>query len=86
VVMLFYILTVGAVFILRKKMPDAPRPYKAFGYPIIPILYIIIATVICVVMLYFKTKFAVYGLVIVGIGLIIYQFRSKQADFESVKH
>jgi APA family basic amino acid/polyamine antiporter len=86
VVMLFYILTVGAVFILRKKMPDAPRPYKAFGYPIIPILYIIIATVICAVMLYFKTKFAVYGLVIVGIGLIIYQFRSKQADFESVKH
>jgi APA family basic amino acid/polyamine antiporter len=85
VVMLFYILTVGAVFILRKKMPDAPRPYKAFGYPIIPILYIIIATVICGVMLYFKTKFAVYGLVIVGIGLVIYQFRSKQADFESVK-
>lgn len=85
VVMLFYILTVGAVFILRKKMPDAPRPYKAFGYPIIPILYIIIATVICGVMLYFKTKFAVYGLVIVGIGLVLYQFRSKQADFESVK-
>ncbi len=85
VVMLFYILTVGAVFILRKKMPDAPRPYKAFGYPIIPILYIIIATVICAVMLFVKTKFAVYGLVIVGIGLVIYQFRSKQADFESVK-
>jgi len=78
VVMLFYILTVGAVFILRRKMPDAPRPYKAFGYPIIPILYILLATCICGVMLYFKTTFALYGLAIVGVGIIVYQFSSKK--------
>ncbi len=78
VVMLFYILTVGAVFILRRKMPDAPRPYKAFGYPIIPILYILLATCICGVMLYYKTTFALYGLAIVGLGIIVYQFSSKK--------
>ncbi|MFM2284657.1 MAG: hypothetical protein RLZZ543_154 [Bacteroidota bacterium] len=78
VVMLFYILTVGAVFILRKKMPNAERPYKALGYPIIPILYILLAACICGVMLYFKTKFALYGLVIVGIGIVVYQFSAKK--------
>jgi APA family basic amino acid/polyamine antiporter len=78
VVMLFYILTVGAVFILRKKMPNAERPYKALGYPIIPVLYILLAACICGVMLYFKTKFALYGLVIVGIGIVVYQFSAKK--------
>ena len=78
VVMLFYILTVIAVFILRRKMPDASRPYKAFGYPVIPVLYVILATAICGVMLYYKTQFALYGLVIVGIGVIVYQFSAKK--------
>jgi APA family basic amino acid/polyamine antiporter len=80
VVMLFYILTVGALFILRKKAPDLARPYKAIGYPVLPALYMILAAFICCVMLYVKTKFAVYGLIIIAIGVVIYAFRDKQAD------
>jgi APA family basic amino acid/polyamine antiporter len=80
VVMLFYILTVGALFILRKKAPEIPRPYKAIGYPVLPAVYMILAACICCVMLYVKTKFAVYGLVIIAIGVVIYAFRDKQAD------
>ena len=46
--LIFYIITIAGLFVLRKKMPDADRPYKAFGYPVIPALYIILTTLICV--------------------------------------
>ena len=49
-VLIFYILTIAAIFKLRKTMPDHPRPYKAFGYPVLPMLYIILASFICIVL------------------------------------
>lgn len=80
VVMFFYILTVGALFILRKKMPDVERPYKAIGYPILPALYILLAIVICVVMVVNNPENAGKGLLIMLIGLPIFQLinRKKQ--------
>jgi len=85
VVLIFYILTIGGIFILRRTKPDHPRPYKAFGYPVIPVLYIAIATFICIVLLGNpKTQFnCIAGLVIVVAGLPVYYFiekRSKQTN------
>lgn len=71
-VMLFYILTVSGLFILRKKRPELERPYKAFGYPYLPALYIILAALFTVNLLFTKPQFTVPGLLIVGIGLPLY--------------
>ncbi|MDH7462457.1 amino acid permease [Chitinophagaceae bacterium 26-R-25] len=72
VVVIFYILTIIGIFILRKKMPDAERPYKAFGYPVLPIIYIILGLTFCGFLLYMKPLYAVLGLVIALIGIPIY--------------
>lgn len=72
VVLIFYILTIGGIFILRRKYPDAERPYKAFGYPLIPALYIICAAVLSGGLLYYKTSTCGWGLVLVLIGIPIY--------------
>jgi APA family basic amino acid/polyamine antiporter len=71
-VLIFYILTVGGIFILRKKRPDAERPYKAIGYPLIPALYIILATLICAILLIYKPTFTWPGLGIVASGIPVY--------------
>jgi basic amino acid/polyamine antiporter, APA family len=71
-VLLFYVLTVVGIFILRKKQPDAERPYKAFGYPIVPALYILLATAISVDLLIFKPNYTWPGLGIVLLGIPVY--------------
>ncbi len=71
-VLLFYILTIAGIFRLRKTQPDLPRPYKAFGYPLIPVIYIILAATICVVLLKYKPTYTWPGLIIVLIGIPIY--------------
>ncbi len=71
-VILFYILTIAGVFILRKKRPDMPRPYKALGYPIIPIIYLVLATAFCVSLLFNKPVFSFRGLIIVLLGIPLY--------------
>jgi basic amino acid/polyamine antiporter, APA family len=71
-VLIFYILTIAGVFILRKKNPNASRPYKAFGYPLLPIIYIIIAVAICIDLLIFKPTFTWPGLIIVLLGIPVY--------------
>ena len=71
-VLLFYILTIAGIFILRKKRPDAERPYKAFGYPIVPALYILVASAICIDLLIYKPAFTWPGLGIVLLGLPVY--------------
>lgn len=73
-VMLFYILTIVGVFVLRVKQPDLPRPYKAFGYPVLPSLYIILASAICVILLIYKPLYSWPGLVIVGLGIPVFYF------------
>lgn len=72
--LLFYMLTIGGIFILRKKEPDVDRPYKAFGYPVIPLLYILITSCICAVLLIYKPWTAGLGLVIVLLGIPVYFF------------
>lgn len=76
--LLFYIITIGGIFILRKKEPDLERPYKAFGYPVIPALYIIITTAICLDLLYYKPLFTSIGLLIVALGIPIYFISQKK--------
>jgi APA family basic amino acid/polyamine antiporter len=71
-VLLFYILTIAGIFRLRKSRPDAERPYKAFGYPVLPALYIILATAICVDLLINKPMFSFPGLGIVLLGIPVY--------------
>ncbi|MDD8017781.1 MAG: amino acid permease, partial [Bacteroidota bacterium] len=71
-VMIFYILTIAGIFILRRKKPDAERPYKAFGYPIIPIIYILFAVLFCLNLLFVKPQFTWPGLFIVVLGIPVY--------------
>ena len=70
--LLFYILTIGGLFILRKKEPNTDRPYKAFGYPVIPILYIVITAAICFTLLIYETRNTGLGLFIVALGIPVY--------------
>lgn len=72
VVMLFYILTIIGIFILRKKRPNAERPYKAFGYPILPIIYIVLAITFCIALFIYKPTYTWPGLIIVLLGVPIY--------------
>lgn len=72
VVVLFYILTILGIFILRKKLPDAERPYKAFGYPLLPALYILMGLAFCILLIFFKPQFTWPGLIIVLIGIPLY--------------
>ncbi|RYY63222.1 MAG: amino acid permease, partial [Chitinophagaceae bacterium] len=62
VVVLFYVLTIIGIFILRRKRPDAERPYKAFGYPVLPLLYILMGTAFCILLLMFQKPYPYYGL------------------------
>jgi APA family basic amino acid/polyamine antiporter len=71
-VLIFYVLTIAGLFILRKKRPDVERPYKAFGYPVIPALYIIIASLICVDLLFVRPNYTWPGLIIVLLGIPVY--------------
>jgi APA family basic amino acid/polyamine antiporter len=72
VVVGFYMLTIVGIFILRKKRPDAPRPYKAFGYPVLPILYILMGLAFCTLLIMYKPKFTWPGLLITLAGIPIY--------------
>ncbi len=71
-VLIFYVLTIMAIFVLRFKRPDAERPYKAFGYPVIPAVYVLLAVIIMIILLIYKPAFTWPGLVIVIIGIPVY--------------
>lgn len=72
IVLIFYILTIYGIFILRKKMPDAERPYKAFGYPFLPMVYIVLASAISVALLITKTSTCGWGVLIMLVGIPVY--------------
>ncbi|WP_256009482.1 APC family permease [Desertivirga xinjiangensis] len=72
VAVIFYILTILGVYLLRKKMPAAERPYKAIGYPVLPALYIIMGLSFCTLLIIFKPLYTWPGLIIVLIGLPVY--------------
>jgi APA family basic amino acid/polyamine antiporter len=71
-VLIFYILTIVGLFVLRRSRPEAARPYRAFGYPVLPGLYIIIAAWICLVLLRYKPQYTWPGLIIVLLGVPVY--------------
>ena len=79
-VLVFYILTIVGLFVLRKKWPAAPRPYRAFGYPVLPALYIVMATWICIVLLRYKPQYTWPGLVLVLIGIPVYFLWSRRSE------
>jgi APA family basic amino acid/polyamine antiporter len=81
--LIFYIVTIIALFVLRKKEPDTPRPYKAWGYPIIPMLYIIITSLICLDLLIFDPKNSILGVVIILLGIPVYFLFSKKQNAAS---
>jgi len=72
VVLIFYILTILGIFRLRRTRPDWPRPYKAFGYPLLPLFYIVVAGAICVLLFIYIPAFTWPGLGIVLLGIPIY--------------
>lgn len=77
-VLLFYVLTIIGIFALRVKRPDAERPYKAMGYPVVPFAYILAASAIMFVLLLYQTKTAGVGLIIVLIGIPVYWLWSRR--------
>ncbi len=70
--LLFYILTIAGVFRLRKLWPNAERPYRTVGYPILPAIYLLIASVILVVLFYYRSSTTLPGLLIVLLGVPAY--------------
>lgn len=76
--LLFYVLTIGGIFLLRRKRPHAERPYKAFGYPVLPLLYIVAAMGIMVVLLLYQTQTAGLGMAIVLLGVPVYLLWSRR--------
>jgi APA family basic amino acid/polyamine antiporter len=76
-VLVFFVLIVSGIFILRRKKPEAERPYKAWGYPVVPGLYVLVAAAIAVDLLVFKTKYTFPGLLIVLLGIPVFFLRKK---------
>lgn len=77
-VLLFYILTIAGIFVLRRTRPDLDRPYKAFGYPVLPALYIVVAGIIEILLLLYKPNYTWPGLTIVLMGIPVYFFWRKK--------
>jgi len=71
-VLVFYVLTIVGLFVLRRTQPNTPRPYKAFGYPVLPALYIVMAVWICGVLLRYKPQYTWPGLLLVLLGVPVY--------------
>src|SRR6202012_1160985 len=82
VVVIFYVLTILGIYILRAKRPDAERPYKAIGYPILPAIYILMGIAFCILLIIYKPNFTWPGLIIVLIGIPIYYFSKHNATNE----
>jgi APA family basic amino acid/polyamine antiporter len=72
VVVVFYVLTILGIFVLRRKMPNAERPYRAFGYPILPAIYIVLAVAFCVGLVWTSPTYSLWGLGIMLLGIPIY--------------
>ncbi|MDB4903894.1 MAG: Serine/threonine exchanger SteT [Mucilaginibacter sp.] len=82
VVVIFYVLTIFGIYILRVKRPDAERPYKAFGYPVLPAIYMIMGIAFCILLIIYKPNFTWPGLIIVLIGIPIYYLTQRYSKHE----
>lgn len=72
VVVIFYVMTIMGIFILRRKRPDLHRPYKAFGYPFLPAIYIVMGISFCILLIIYKPQFTWPGLIITLTGIPLY--------------
>jgi APA family basic amino acid/polyamine antiporter len=81
--LVFYILTIGSLFVLRVRRPDAERPYRAVGYPVLPAAYIVMAAWICIVLLRYKPQYTWPGLFIVLVGVPVYMLWSRRGTAQS---
>ncbi|MFO0506702.1 MAG: APC family permease [Chryseotalea sp.] len=81
VVVLFYMLTIAGIFILRKKQPNMARPYKAFGYPLLPFIYMLMGTAFCMLLIVYKPQYTWPGFIITLLGIPLYYLalRNKQS-------
>jgi APA family basic amino acid/polyamine antiporter len=77
-VLIFYVLTIFGLFRLRKNRPDIDRPYKAFGYPVIPMTYILLASIVMIILFIYKPEYTWPGLIIVIIGIPVYYLWKKK--------
>ena len=77
VVVIFYVLTIIGIFVLRKKQPLAERPYKAFGYPVLPVIYILMGSAFCIALIFQKPVYAGWGLAITLMGIPLYYIALK---------
>jgi APA family basic amino acid/polyamine antiporter len=77
--LIFYILTIACLYVLRRKRPNAERPYRAIGYPVLPAIYIVMAAWICIVLLRYKPQYTWPGLVIVLLGVPVFLVWSRNA-------
>lgn len=82
-VLVFYILTIGSLFVLRIRRPEAERPYRAVGYPVLPAIYIVMALFIDVVLLRYKPQYTWPGLIIVLLGIPVYLIWSRRSTTPS---
>ncbi|TGE28905.1 APC family permease [Hymenobacter metallicola] len=73
-VILFYVITIIGIFVLRRTRPEAPRPYRAWGYPVLPLIYIVLASVFCVILLVAEDTalFSRRGLMLVALGVPVF--------------
>ncbi|MFM7090887.1 MAG: APC family permease [Bacteroidota bacterium] len=79
VVVIFYVLTIAAIYVLRKKEPTLERPYKAWGYPVLPSIYIVMGLAFCVLLVIYKPTYTWPGLIIAGLGIPVYYLTTKNS-------
>jgi APA family basic amino acid/polyamine antiporter len=85
VVVIFYVLTITGIFILRKKQPDVERPYKAFGYPVLPFIYILMGLAFCILLIIYKPQYTWPGLIIALIGIPVYYIAVSNKNKKSLE-
>jgi APA family basic amino acid/polyamine antiporter len=85
VVVIFYVLTIAGIFILRKKRPDIERPYKAFGYPVLPAIYILMGITFCILLIIYKPQYTWPGLIITLIGVPLYYIAVANKNKENIQ-
>jgi len=78
VVVIFYVLAIIGIFRLRKSKPDVPRPYKAFGYPVLPMIYIVMGIAFIVLMAIYKPTYTWSGIIIALLGVPVYYLIRKK--------
>jgi basic amino acid/polyamine antiporter, APA family len=80
-VLIFYMLTIAGIFVLRRTRPDMERPYRAIGYPVLPVIYILAAGLIEILLLLYKPNYTWPGLIIVLLGIPVYFLWRKKEDY-----